>query len=471
MAPAAAAADIYEIRPGDDLAARLRTLAAGDEVIVHAGTYATGALVVTWPGTEQAPILVRAAPGARPILTGVADQSVIDVGGSHFTLSGLELRGGRRGVDLAASDHVTLDDLVLRDLGDAGVACDRPGQACSFVVIRRSEIYDTGKRAAGDGVRLGCADPTCAVRASVVERNFIHDTGGADGDGIELAPGAASIVVRDNAIIRAARAGIALGSFSGNESPHLVERNLVWAAAGDGIALVGQARVYSNIVLVAGASGIRSQAVAGVSPRDLEIANNTVVDAKEACLRASEWAATAGAQRVANNALYCEGAAAIDLIGGAPDARVIANVGRGTSNAAAGFTLGRSAAEDFGGASGGNVFPNAASPLENGGNAPAAPRTDFDGCVRNVPADVGAYERSGAGARQWIIAESFKPIANCGEAPAADAGIGGDMTPPSDGGCCGTSGGASSIALAALALFGLVRRSPRRASTTPRRTC
>lgn len=462
LAPAVASADVYEIRPGDDLAARLRTLVAGDEVIVHAGTYATGGpLVVTWAGTEREPILVRAAPGARPVLTGVAGQSVIDAGGAHFTLSGLELRGGLHGVRLAASDHATLEDLVLRDLDDAGIACDRPGQACTFLAVRRTEIYDTGKTAAGDGVRLGCVaqiPAACSVNGAILERNFIHDLAGAEADGIELAPGVANAVVRDNVIVRAPRAGIAIGGFSINAAPTLVERNLVWSVAGDGIALAGQARVYSNIVLAAGATGIRSAAVAGAAPRDLEIANNTVVAATSACFRASDWAGAAD-QQVANNALYCEGAAAIEITGDAPGARWIANVGRGTSNAPlGGFVLGRGASDDFGDAAAGDVFPRAGLPLEDAGSAPDAPRTDFDGCARNVPADVGAYERSGAGERQWAVAEGFKPVANCGAVGAPDAGVGGDMTPPGDGGCCGASGGGGGAALAALSLLGLLRR-------------
>ena len=209
LAPAIARAGVYEIRPGDDLFARLRMLAPGDEVIVHAGTYTTPGLVqVTWAGTEAAPIVVRAAPGARPVIAGTPAQNVLDLGGSYFTLRGFEIRGGSHGIRLAATDHATLEDLVLHDLGDVGISCNRPAQSCAFLTIRRNEIYDTGKAGTGEGMYLGCTAAACTLRDSLVERNFVHDTGGDQGDGIEIKWGSWSNVVRDKVIVRSRFPGI-----------------------------------------------------------------------------------------------------------------------------------------------------------------------------------------------------------------------------------------------------------------------
>jgi hypothetical protein len=468
LAPAAARAGVFEIRPGDDLFARLAMLGPGDEVIVHAGTYTTpGFLQVTWTGTEAAPIIVRAAPGARPVIAGTPSQNVIDLGGSHFTLRGFELRGGSHGVRLAATDHAVLEDLVLHDLGDVGISCNRPGQDCSFVTIRRTEIYDTGKATggSGEGMYLGCNDAVCRFRDSLVEGNYVHDLGGDQGDGIEVKTGASNVVVRDNVIVRSKFPGITMYGFTGSAPPNIVERNLVWTTQDNGIQIVGQVRVRNNIVLGAGANGIHSKASQGHVPIDLEIVNNTVVGAAGACLKANDWAGAPG-QVVGNNALYCEGGVAIDLNGGAPNATLLANIGRGSSNAPAGFALGRSAAEDLGAPATGDVYPRAGSPLENGGGGALAPRTDFDGCARTGSrSEVGAYERGEAGMRIWAVAEAFKPVANCGETPA-DGGSGGDRTPPGEGGCCETGGGGSapsSGVLAALVLLVTRRRRARAA--------
>ena len=465
LAPAVARAGVFEIHPGDDLFARIRTLAAGDEVIVHAGTYPTpGLLQVTWSGTEAAPIVVRAAPGARPVIAGTPGQNVIDLGGSHFTLRGFELRGGSHGVRLAASDHATLEDLVIHDLGDVGISCNRPGQDCSFVTIRRNEIYDTGQAGSGEGMDLGCNDAACRFRDSLVEGNYVHDTGGDQGDGIEVKTGASNVVVRDNVIVRSKYPGITMDGFAGSAPPNIVERNLVWTTLDNGIQIVGQVRVRNNIVLGAGANGIHSKASQGHVPIDLEIVNNTVVGAGPggACLRANDWAGAMG-QTIGNNALYCEGGAAIELAGGAPNAKLSGNVGRGSSNAASGFALGRGAAEDLGDPGAGDVYPRAGSPLEDAGGGALAPRTDFDGCARlGTRSEVGAYERGAAGMRVWAVAEAFKPTANCGETPPdGGPGAGGDGTPPGEGGgCCETGGGgaASSGALAALVLLASRRR-------------
>jgi hypothetical protein len=462
LAPALARAGVYEIRPGDDLFARLAALSAGDEVIVHAGTYTTpGQVSVTWAGTEAAPIVVRAAPGARPVIVGMPSQNVLDLGGSYFTLRGFELRGGSHGVRLAATDHATLEDLVLHDLGDVGISCNRPGQSCAFVTIRRTEIYATGKAGTGEGMYLGCTAAACTFRDSLVERNYVHDLGGDQGDGIEVKTGASNVVVRDNVIVRSKYPGITMYGFAGSAPPNIVERNLVWTTQDNGIQIVGQVRVRNNIVLGAAASGIHSKASDGHVPNDLEIINNTVVDAGAACLKAGDWAGATG-QLVANNALYCEASAAIDLAGGAPSALLAGNVGRGTSNVATGFTAGRSLAEDLTAPGSGDVYPRAGSPLENGGNGSFAPGSDFDGCVRRGSlSEVGAYERTTANMRIWAVAEGFKPSANCGgEAPDGDGPSGGDNTPPGDGGCCETGGGSapSSGLCAALVLLAVCRR-------------
>ncbi|HWO21258.1 MAG TPA: right-handed parallel beta-helix repeat-containing protein [Kofleriaceae bacterium] len=473
LAPASARAGVYEIRPGDDLFARLAMLTAGDEVIVHGGTYTTPGLVqVTWAGTEAAPIIVRAAPGARPVIAGTPAQNVLDVGGSHFTLRGFELRGGSHGVRLAATDHATLEDLVLHDLGDVGISCNRPAQSCAFLTIRKNEIYDTGKAGTGEGMYLGCTAAACTLRDSLVERNFVHDTGGDQGDGIEVKPGASNVVVRDNVIVRSKYPGITMYGFTGSAPPNIIERNLVWTTQDNGIQIVGQVRVRNNIVLGAMGNGIHSKASDGHVPHDLQILNNTVVDAGVACLKANDWAGAKG-QVVANNALYCEASAAIDLNGGAPSAITAGNVGRGTSNAATGFALGRSLAEDLTAPGSGDVYPRAGSPLENGGNGALAPSSDFDGCVRRgTMSEVGAYELTTAAMRIWPVTEAIKPPANCGgEPPEGDGPGGGDSTPPGDGGCCQTGGGSapSRGLCAALVLLALRRRRRRRRRSGHRR--
>jgi hypothetical protein len=459
---------LYDVHPGDDLFARLGQLAPGDEVVVHAGTYTTpGFFQVTWAGTAAQPIVVRAADGeARPVIVGTPAQNVIDLGGSYFTLRGFEIRGGSHGIRLANADHAVLEDLVLHDLGDVGISCNRDGDRCDAVTIRGCEIYDTGHAGTGEGMYLGCNDAACLFTNGVVEDNYVHDTGGDQGDGIEIKTGAYGTVVLDNVIVRTKYPAITMYGYPGAGPRNLVARNLVWTTQDNGIQVVGQIIVRNNIVIGAAAAGIASKASQAFTPHDVDVVHNTVVGTT--CLKANDWA-TERAQLVANNALYCEGGVAIDL-GGAPNALVTGNVVRGA--APAGVTIGASAAADLGDPATAHVYPPAGSALIDRGDAAHAASDDFNGTPRtDGKPDVGAYERTADTNPGWDPVDGFKtpPAAGAPDAGASggDAGAG----PASHGGCCDArgGGGAGTIVLAAIALVARRRRATRDPRTAPRR--
>jgi hypothetical protein len=166
-----ARAETYEIRPGDDLWARLSSLAAGDEVIVHAGTYAqTSRFEATWAGTESMPIVVRAADGeARPVLRRDENQNLMNLHGSHFTFRGFELTGGSHGIRMSDVHHAIFEDLLVHDTGDVGISCNIGGMSCDHVTIRTSEIHHTN--GTGEGMYLGCNGAACSFSDSIIERN------------------------------------------------------------------------------------------------------------------------------------------------------------------------------------------------------------------------------------------------------------------------------------------------------------
>ncbi len=447
---------IFDIHPTDDLFARLDALQAGDQVVVHAGTYTTtGPVDVTWPGTAQAPITVRAAPGEHVIIQGIPSQNVLDIAGSYFTIAGFEIKGGSHGIRLGAADHAVLEDLVLHDLGDVGISCNRPGQDCSALIIRHNEIYDTGRAGTGEGMYLGGNDATNIFRDSLVERNYVHDLGGDQGDGIEVKSGASGVIVRDNVIVRAKYPGITMYGYAGTGAPNVVERNFVWHTVDNGIQIVGQVVVRNNIVIAAGTNGIQSKASQGQTPRDLVIAHNTIIGAGGPCLKSNDWG-TAPNQVVANNALYCAGGTAIDLNGGAPNAMLAGNLGLGASNAASGFRTG--AASDLGAPP--NLYPPAGSMVIDAGDPARGVPDDFNGTLRSdgMP-DVGAYERTGATNPGWDPGEGFMD-----EAPVIvdeDPGARSDDLPQpvgSGSGCCDARTPGSSVLLAGLLLLALRRR-------------
>lgn len=458
--PGIASAGTYEIHSGDDLFTRLKTLVAGDQVIVHAGTYTTGGLLqVTWAGTPTGVISVRAADGERPVIQGNASQNVIDLSGTYFEFKGFEIRGGSHGIRLGATQHALLEDLVLHDLGDVGISCNRPGQDCFQITIRHNEIYATGTAGTGEGMYLGGNDATNIFRDSLIERNYLHDLGGDQGDGIEVKTGAYGVIVRDNVIVRSKYPAITMYGYAGNGMPNIVERNLVWTTVDNGIQIVGQVVVRNNVILGAGANGIQSKASQGQTPHDLVIEHNTVISSGGPCLKANDWTAAPN-QLVANNAFYCAGGTAIDLNGGAPGAMLFGNAGLGTSNAAGGFRQGGTLAADLGASP--NVYPPAGSSLVNAGDAAHTVLEDFNGTPRadGMP-DVGAYERTTDTNPGWMPVEGFKTETPVNGADNTNPGgfDGHDVVGGNDNsGCCGAGTGRSSALLGGLVVLALRRR-------------
>ena len=461
LAPSTAAAGTYEIRPGDDLFARLSQLVAGDEVIVHAGTYVTpGFYEVTWTGTSSAPIIIRGADGELPIIQGDPSQNVINITGSYFTFRNFEIVGGSHGLRLATADHATFEDLRLHQLGDVGISCNRPGNTCTAVTIRHCEIFDTGAAGTGEGLYLGCNDESCRFLDGLIANNYIHDLGGSQGDGIEIKPGSWGNTVQDNVVVRSRYPGITLYGFAaGAGGPNVVERNLVWTSQDNGIQLTGQAIIRNNIVLAAAASGIASKPSNGYDPHDATIAHNTVVGGGDACLKGNSW--NIGVDLVAiDNALYCGATAALRLPEGAGSAMVQGNVGLGTSDLPAGVTTGVSIMADLGDPASAQVYPPPGSALIEAGIASAVV-DDFNGTARpsGLP-DVGAYEVTTPTNPGWPPGEGFKdPVV----APGGDHGAGndavGDGGGNGGGGCCdGAENPASPLCGTMLLLWAFARR-------------
>jgi hypothetical protein len=195
--------------------------------------------------------VVEGAPGERrPVLVGNRRQNVLNLDGSHFRLAHLELRGGSHGLRLGRVADATLTGLVLHDLGDVGISCNRPGQGCRRVTIRRSLIYDTGRAGTpGEGIYVGCQDASCSFDDGRIEDNVVHDTGGSQGDGIELKPGSGNNLVRRNVVCRTHFPGLTIWGPHGRGALDTVEDNVVAESGPPEIKVFGRARLRRNSVL------------------------------------------------------------------------------------------------------------------------------------------------------------------------------------------------------------------------------
>lgn len=363
-------------------------LAPGDVVEVSNGSYTSpgGGIHQTWAGTAAAPIIVRAAPGMSPVLNATAGNNVLDVDGSYFTLRGFEVVGGDIGIRFGADQHATVEDLDIHDQIDQGITCNRVGESCDSIVIRRVEIANSGTTMTGNGISLGCSDQSCTASNTVVEGCFIHDLAGSGGAGVTVWYGDNNIV-RDNVFARTAGPGVQL-QVSATSAPDIVERNLISAAMDNGIQLEGMAIIRNNIIIGGTNDGVSSRLELGTNPVNVQIVHNTIIGAASACIRGANWSGTS--QVVANNAMYMCSTGTV--LAGTPV--VAANIGIG--------------AGDVGTPP--NVYPTATSTLIGAGSPAHSAPDDFNGTPRGAMPDVGAYQRTTATNPGWIPVEGMKPL-------------------------------------------------------------
>jgi MYXO-CTERM domain-containing protein len=453
-------ADIIDIYPSDSFEAAVESLNPGDTLIVHEGTYQDeGRISVSVAGTETEPVVITSADGeGRPHITrpaSAAAQNTINVeGASYLTIRGLEISSnGGDGVNLNSDpSYITLEDLVIHDV-DVGVNFRSD---MHHITVRGCHIYDTGvDQTTGEGMYVGCNYSECVVRDSVIEGNWIHDTLIANqGDGIEIKRGSHSNIVRDNVIHDTNWPCVLLYGTDGNPR-NIVEGNVMWNCGDSGIQAAADAVIRNNIILESPANGFNSQDHQEVTPENLEFVHNTVIGGSP-CLRMNNWGGKTGLT-FANNAVYC---ASDDFRISALDGVAVAgNVLFPATSAlpSAGYTEGRSLADDFIDAAARNVYPSADSVLIDAGDPQYATAFDFNGDPRTDPPEAGAYAWTEPVNPGWTVQAGFK----------------GSSTPPTtngggsgDGGCgCAAGSGASpagALMWALIVLFGMGLASLRR---------
>jgi hypothetical protein len=128
---------------------------------------------------------------------------------------------------------------------------------------------------------------------------------------------------------------------------------------------------------------------------------------------------------LANNAIYCPGATAVDAQG-LTDPGVIARANdiEGTLNGApldnVMFSPGGSSASAFSDPAGNDFWPKAGSPLLGTASANYSALYDFNGTLRTSPYDVGAYEKEGLASNPgWKVQAGFRPAGATDVTPPA----------------------------------------------------
>ncbi|MFJ8076020.1 right-handed parallel beta-helix repeat-containing protein [Streptomyces sp. NPDC096176] len=170
------AASVIDVDTATELKAALTAARPGDTIQLADGTY-SGNFKTTVDGTA----------GSRITLTG-SSRAVLKTGGgyglhldgaSYWTVQGITVTGGQKGIMTDAADGVVIDSVTVHGLDMEGVHFRKSSRNG---VIKNSRIYDTGNdgRGMGEGVYVGSAGGTSdrSDNAQILNNTIGPDVGG-----------------------------------------------------------------------------------------------------------------------------------------------------------------------------------------------------------------------------------------------------------------------------------------------------
>ncbi|MFD3646860.1 right-handed parallel beta-helix repeat-containing protein [Streptomyces cyaneofuscatus] len=152
-APANAAA-VIDVSTAAQLKSALTTVSPGDTIRLADGTY-TGNFKAARPGTSGARIILTGS--SRAVLTAGGGYGLHLNGASYWTVHGVTIKGGQKGIMADNANGVVIDSVTVHDLDMEGVHFRKSSRDG---VLKNSRIYDTGQngRGMGEGVYVGTAN-------------------------------------------------------------------------------------------------------------------------------------------------------------------------------------------------------------------------------------------------------------------------------------------------------------------------
>ncbi|MFC9948878.1 right-handed parallel beta-helix repeat-containing protein [Streptomyces pratensis] len=152
-AGAAQAATVVDVSTAAQLKAALASAAPGGTIRLADGTY-TGNFKATVPATSAARITLTGSSAA--VLTAGGGYGLHLNGASYWTVRGLTVTGGQKGIVTDAAAGVVIDSVTVHGLGMEGVHFRKSSRSG---ILRNSWIHDTGHdgRGMGEGVYVGSA--------------------------------------------------------------------------------------------------------------------------------------------------------------------------------------------------------------------------------------------------------------------------------------------------------------------------
>ncbi|MFH9662645.1 right-handed parallel beta-helix repeat-containing protein [Streptomyces sp. NPDC017248] len=180
LAGGPACAATVEVTTAAQLKTALGAARPGDTIHLADGTY-SGNFKATVPATAAARITLTGSPGA--VLTAGGGYGLHLNGASYWTVSGLTVTGGQKGIMIDAAQGVVVDGVTVHGLDMEGVHFR---DSSTDGVLRNSRIYDTGNdgRGMGEGVYVGTANTLSdhSDRIRILDNTIGPDVGGENVD-------------------------------------------------------------------------------------------------------------------------------------------------------------------------------------------------------------------------------------------------------------------------------------------------
>ncbi|MFE0652163.1 right-handed parallel beta-helix repeat-containing protein [Streptomyces sp. NPDC059534] len=175
-----AAAATVEVSTAAQLKTALAAARPGDTIHLADGTY-TGNFKATVPGTATARITLTGS--SRAVLTAGGGYGLHLNGASYWTVAGITVTGGQKGIMADSANDVVIDGVTVHDLDMEGVHFRNSSRNG---VLRNSRIYDTGNdgRGMGEGVYVGTANTLTdrSDNAQILNNVIGPDVGGESVD-------------------------------------------------------------------------------------------------------------------------------------------------------------------------------------------------------------------------------------------------------------------------------------------------
>ncbi|MER6466902.1 right-handed parallel beta-helix repeat-containing protein [Streptomyces sp. NPDC001288] len=181
-APATAApqAAVIEVSTAAQLKSALSTVASGGTIHLADGTY-TGNFKTTKAAGSSARIVLTGS--SKAVLTASGGYGLHLDGASYWTVKGITVTGGQKGIMIDSARGVIVDGVTVHGLDMEGVHFRN---SSPDGLIQNSKIYDTGNdgRGMGEGVYVGTANTLSDKSDNVQIRNNTigPDVGGENVD-------------------------------------------------------------------------------------------------------------------------------------------------------------------------------------------------------------------------------------------------------------------------------------------------